>query len=290
MALAGCLAVSACQTGESSDASVMTTESNAPLRIISLSGFLTEVLYEVGLGDQLVGTDITSTYPEAVESLPKLGHISQLNAEAILALQPEVILVESRQAENQVLKQLENAGIRIVAIPTGHQLGNALQAAKALQKHLLIPEQRIDQLQAQIRKDSLQLENTLSQFTKKPKVLFIYARGAGRMQVAGNNTSAAAIIELAGGENAINTFDNFQVLTPEALVGAAPDVILMFSSGLASLDGRSGLAQIPGMSQTPAFQQDRIVTMDGHYLTAFGPRVGQAAVELAQAIHREPNL
>ena len=104
--------------------------------------------------------------------------------------------------------------------------------------------------------------------------------------VGGTQTSASAIIEKAGGVNAIQSFDNFQALTPEALLEAAPDVILMFTSGLASLDGKEGLKQIPGMSQTPAFQNDRIVAMDGHYLTAFGPRAGKAAIELAQKIHK----
>lgn len=290
LAIAYCCLLGSCQTNEQSNRSESLSTADTPARIISLSGFITEVLYELGLGDQIVGTDITSTYPEAVEALPKLGHTSQLNAEALLALRPDVILIESRQAGNQVLQQIANSGIRILEIPTSFRLDNALQAARVMQQHLDISDQQIEKLGARIDQDRLQLENTLSQFTEKPKVLFIYARGAGRLQVAGRNTSAAAIIELAGGQNAINTFDNFQVLTPEALVGAAPDVILMFSSGLASLDGRAGLAQIPGMTQTPAFQHDRIVTMDGHYLTAFGPRAGEAAETLARAIRQKTNL
>ena len=134
--------------------------------------------------------------------------------------------------------------------------------------------------------DSVQLSATLEGFTESPKVLFIYARGAGRLMVAGANTSAAAIIEKAGGQNAIRSFEGFKTMTPESLIEAVPDVILMFSSGLASLDGKEGLGQIPGISQTPAYKNNRIIAMDGHYLTAFGPRVGQAALELARGIHQ----
>ena len=76
-------------------------------------------------------------------------------------------------------------------------------------------------------------------------------------------------------------------MTPESLVEANPDVILMFTSGLASLDGKEGLSQIPGINQTPAYQNDRIVAMDGHYLVSFSSRAGQAALELAQQIHQE---
>lgn len=257
-------------------------------RIISLSGMLTEVLFDLGYGDQIVGLDITSTYPEAANAIPKLGHVSKLNAEAILQLQPDVIFVESTPTAQPALEQLESAGIAIVSVPTSHHLSNAVQAAKVMTDYLGSEAEVLDQLRDQIKQDSLALATILSQYQVKPKVLFIYARGIGRLSVAGTGTSAAVIIEKAGGQNAITSFEGFQVLTPEALVESAPDVILMFSSGLASLDGVDGLDQIPGMSQTPAYQNKRVVAMDGHYLTAFGPRAAQAAKELAKAIHRNP--
>jgi iron complex transport system substrate-binding protein len=59
----------------------------------------------------------------------------------------------------------------------------------------------------------------------------------------------------------------------------------MFTSGLASLDGKDGLANIPGISQTPAFQHDQIIAMDGHYLLGFGPRAAKAVGELAGKLH-----
>lgn len=254
-------------------------------RIISLSGMLTEVLFELGYGDQIVGLDITSTYPEATNAVPKLGHVSKLNAEAILQMQPDVIFVEGAVAAQPALQQLEAAGIDIVVVPTAHHLFNAVRAAEVMANYLGANTEVTDRLQDQIQQDSLALATTLSQYQVKPTVLFIYARGIGRLSVAGTGTSAAVIIEKAGGQNAISSFEGFQVLTPEALVESAPDVILMFSSGLASLDGVEGLEQIPGMDQTPAYRNKRVVAMDGHYLTAFGPRAAQAAKALAQAIH-----
>jgi len=279
----------ACQPNETTTESEAAAETEAQ-RIVSLSGFLTEVLYELGYGDQIVGRDVTSAYPAAAKDIPDLGHISQLNAEAILALQPDVIfLEESQQEQTTVLQQLENAGLQIVTIPTSFHLNNAVLAAQKMADHLNVEQSQLEAMAQRIEQDSLQLVEQRAAYDTQPKVLFIYARGAGRLMVGGTNTSAAAMIEKAGGQNAIQSFEDFRALTPEALLEAAPDVILLFETGLASLDGKEGLAQITGIPQTPAYQNDRIVAMDGHLLTAFGPRAGQAALELADSIH-ETNM
>ena len=230
---------------------------------------------------------VTSSYPKSVDTLPNLGHVTQLNLEAILQLQPDVIFLENNQMKQaQGLNTLKAAGIEVVTVPTSPSLDNAQKAAKVIASALNADNTKLEELAQQIEQDSLALAALLEQKTSTPSVLFIYARGAGRLMVAGKNTTAAAIIEKAGGQNAIQSFEDFQTLTPEALVEASPDVILMFSTGLASLDGKSGLAQITGIPQTPAFQNDRIIAMDGHYLTSFSSRAGRAAKELATQLHQ----
>jgi iron complex transport system substrate-binding protein len=254
-------------------------------RIISLSGFLTEVLFDLGYGEQIVGTDITSAYPSETDSIPKLGHISQLNAEAILALKPDYIFVEQSQINRtEVFVQLKDAGIKIIPITTSRHLNNAVNAANQLKDNLDVEKERIEAMAEKIETDSLKLIEILSNTNKKPKVLFIYARGAGNLSVGGTGTTAEAIIQITGGQNAITSFESFKPLTPEALIENAPDVILMFSSGLASLDGKAGLAQIKGIPQTPAYKNNRIIAMDGHELTSFGPRVGETAIILAKRL------
>lgn len=256
------------------------------LRVISLSGFLSEVIHELGHSDMIIGRDVTSTYPEKIQSVPNLGHVSQLNVEAVLALEPDLIFVEESQLNrSKVFPQLKAAGIKIVAVPTQPNFDNPIQAAAIIAKTLDSSTEKIQALKNQIKEDKTLLSNTLSSYDTNPKVLFIYARGAGRLMVSGVDTPMSAMIEHAGGKNAIQSFDGFKALTPEALIEAEPDVILMFKSGLESLDGKAGLEQIKGIAQTPAFKNDRIVAMDGHDLSAFGFKSVQVAIELAKAIH-----
>lgn len=257
-------------------------------KIISLNGTITELLYSLGYGDRIVGVDVTSTYPAAAtDTLPKLGHVSQLNVEAILALGPNKIFVTAEDASKEGLQKLRSAGIEVLPIEVVSTLENSAEMANQLAAHLDIPQQQIQLLENAMAADRQKLESVLDRKlanAKAPKVLFIYARGTGRILVAGKSTEAARMIELAGGENAITTFDDFEAMTPESLVAAAPDVILMFSSGLASLDGKQGLGQVPGIEQTPAYRNDNVVAMDGQYLLGFGPRAGQAATELAEKL------
>ena len=117
-------------------------------------------------------------------------------------------------------------------------------------------------------------------FDKKPKVLFIYARGAGNLMVAGKETPLHSMIELAGAENAAAELTDFKPLTPEALLTTNPDVILMFDSGLQSLGGVDGLLKVEGIAATNAGKNKKVVSMDGQLLSGFGPRLGEAVVEL----------
>ena len=120
---------------------------------------------------------------------------------------------------------------------------------------------------------------------KKPKVLFIYARGAGTMMVGGTGTQVENAITLAGGQNAVTEFADYKPLTAEALVKANPDIILLFNSGLQSLGGPDGVSKIQGIKETNAGINKKIISMDGELLGSFGPRLGIAIQELATKIN-----
>jgi len=294
LALFGLLGSCQSDPQEATDAATNSTEESVslprPERIVSLNGTMTELLFQLGYGAQIVGVDITSTYPgEELGGIPRLGHISQLNVEALLELAPELVVVSAADADKPGLTKLREAGIEVAPIELTNTLDNALNAAEALGTVLPVSEQQLSTLKQQMQGDQETLAGTLAGVgqTAKPKVLFIHARGPGRLLVAGYDTGAARMIEYAGGENAITTFADFEALTPESLVAAAPDAILMFTSGLASLDGTSGLGQIPGIKQTPAFQNNKVIAMDGHYLLSFGPRAAQAANDLARSLAKK---
>lgn len=268
--------------------------SSSNAKIISLNSTITELLYEVELGKNIVGVDRTSTYPEAAKSVANLGHVTQLNAEAILALQPTIVFIDKKNTSNEVLDQVKKAGVAVHTIDIPFTLEGALDVINQLETILKLD---IDtkELEQKIAANKAKIEAIKSNHTDRPKVLFIYARGAQTLMVAGDNTFASAMIKIAGGTPAVTAFESFKPLTPEALLSSQPEVILMFDSGLKSLSNEEeqktaleGLLEIQGIGQTPAGKNKNVIAMNGAYLSGFGPRASAAALELAQKIHK-PN-
>lgn len=273
------LSLIACQNTPS--ATEQATQEAAYERLVSLSGSVTELLYELEQGDKIVGVDVTSTYPvEQLTELPKLGHVSQLNMEALLSLQPDLVLAERTDEASAALQQLEAAGVEVLWLDGSFTLDKPLTQAEQISEKLGL-DQELESLQKTYEADKAKLQQARQAMENTPKVLFIYARGKGSLMVAGKNTAASAMIELAGGQNTVQSFEGFRALSAEGLMEAQPEVLLLFDSGLQSLGGVEGLLQIPGLALTPPGQQGHIIGMDGLYLLGFTPRAARAAADLS---------
>jgi iron complex transport system substrate-binding protein len=243
-------------------------------RIVSLNGTITEILALAGLDSQIVGADVTSTYPASLHGVPRVGHVRSLQAEGILALQPTTVLGLENEVKPEVVSKLQSAGVNVKLYARNY----SVDGAKMLISQILTDFNA----QNQIASISATIDNELGKvepLTVSPKVLFIYARGGGNVMLAGDNTPIKTFIELSNAQNAITGFDDYKPLTPEVLVSANPDVILLFDSGLQSLEGHEGLLSLPAMKQTNAAKKNHIITMDGQLMTGFGPRLGQAIAE-----------
>lgn len=253
------------------------------LRIVSINGTVSEVLAELGLLDQIVGTDVASTYPASLRESPKVGHNRQITTEGVLALEPNIIIGTTEDLKPETAEQLKQAGIRILLLDHAFSTNGAVDLIRSL----------ADSLQLRARGDSLiqvldtELESvkTYKEQEEKPKVLFIYARGTGTMMVGGAGTQVDEMISLAGGVNVAKDIQQYGPLTAEALVAYNPDVILLFDSGLSSLGGVDGILEVQGVKETNAGKNKKIVEMDGQFLTGFGPRVTKAIEELHSKIH-----
>ncbi|WDF54254.1 heme/hemin ABC transporter substrate-binding protein [Mucilaginibacter sp. KACC 22063] len=251
-------------------------------KIVSVNGTVSEILAGIGMESNIIGTDITSNYPASLKSKPKVGHNRNLSAEGILTLQPDVVTGLSSELKPELVSQLKSAGIKLVLFTQIYSADGTRKLIKEVAAAFGRP-QKADPLIKQLNSDLAAAAKVKK--VGKPKVLFIYARGTGTMMVAGEGTQMQQIIEMAGGINAVTGFKDFKPLTPEALVAANPDVILLFSSGMDSLGGAMGLLNVQGVAQTNAGKNKRFITMDGELVSSFGPRLGLAVGELAQKIN-----
>ena len=243
-------------------------------KIVSLNGGITEIISALGHEKEIVATDVTSTYPETLKTTAKdLGHVRSMTIEPIMAVSPNLILATDKDINPDLLSKIKSSGIQTELFKQEFSVEGTRKLIEEVAK--AVGNTDYQKLNDKIDTDLKQIQP----ITKKPKVLFIYARG-NMMMVSGKNTPMAALINLAGGENAINDFEDFKPLTPEAVVKANPDVLFFFTRGLQGSGGNEGVLKMPGVSQTNAGKNKKIIAMDGGLVSGFGPRLGEAAVAL----------
>lgn len=251
-------------------------------RLITLFGDLTEIVYALGVQEFLVARDTSSIYPRVAEELPNLGFAGALNAEAILELEPTLVLGTPMAGPAEVLEQLRQAGVEVLIIEDLNGLDAPQIKIRFVGEALGIP-QRAEELALDVEK-RMQAVMAASANDKPLRVMHIYIRRGGLQLVSGSGNKAEAIIQAAGGVDAAAEAGivGWQPLTPEALVAADPDVYLVMDRGLAVVGGIEGLLEIPGMAQTRAGQGPYVISMADLYLLGFGPRLPEAIADLAQ--------
>jgi iron complex transport system substrate-binding protein len=243
-------------------------------RIVAIGGPITETVFALGAGDDVVATDTSSVYPAATAQLPKVGYQRLLNAEGVLAQRPDLVIASDDAGPPAALQQIRAAGVPVEIMPTARTIDEAAARVLAVGKAIDRPAQQLaDQVQTSAK--------AAKPSTKGTRFMLVYARGGGTMLVSGTDTPAAAMVELAGGTNAFTAFTGFKALSPEAMIAAAPDVIVIPTRGLASIGGAAGLLAAPGVAETPAGKAKRIIAIDDLLLLGFGPRLAVGIEELA---------
>ncbi|GGF03782.1 heme/hemin ABC transporter substrate-binding protein [Flavobacterium limi] len=253
-----------------------------PKRIITLGGAITETVVDLGFEKQIVAVDVTSEYPNDIKKLPKVSKSRSVSAEGLMAFRPDLIIAPHGDVPYGVIQSLKGAGIKFVAIKQEYSVKGALQFIREVGVALGVKEKG-NKLALETGQRINKALETVKLSKKKPKVLFIYARGTGTMTVAGKGSNMDAIIALAGGRNAIQEFNRYKTYSTEALVNANPDVLFLFDFGMESLGGSSGLLKMPGVGYTNAGKNKRIAAMDGPLMINFSTRLDQAIL----ALHKE---
>lgn len=249
-------------------------------RLVSVHGSLTEVVYLLGAQDQLVGTDTTSTHPEAANHTPKVGYLRQLSAEGLLALRPHAVLGTDEAGPPIVLHQLRQAGVPLRLVTVTHRFQDILDKVQlvgaATRRH-----QAARDLAADL---DARWQDTRQRVQRRPpgrpaRVLFVMAHGGAPM-TGGQGTAAQAVLELVGTRNALEGVQGFRPLNAESVVQARPDWVLTTTDSLAAMGGVDRFWQQPGLGQTPAARQQRLIGLDAMALLGFGPRMPATLDEL----------
>lgn len=268
------------------------------VRLITVGGALTEIVYTLGLEQLLVGTDTTSLYPPAARKTPKVGYMRQLSAEGVLSLKPTAVVGTTEAGPPVVLDQLRSAGVKVEQIASDHTWDEVRRKIEAVGRAASQPEkakalwQRLDvewqRTQAQVAQ-RVQVRQAAGK--PLPKVLFLLSH-TGSPQASGEGTAADAVIRFLGARNAMAGaygFKGYKPITPESMAAAAPDVILTTTQGMEAVGGEEGMWKRPELQLTPAYQNRKagagtLIHLDALELLGFGPRMPATLAALAQRV------
>lgn len=254
-------------------------------KFISIGGALTEIVYALGAEKQLIARDTTSNYPIDAQKLPDVGYMRNLSPEGILSLGPEAILLDQSSGPASTIEILENAAVPMVEV-SEHFTHEGIREKILKIGHVLHKEPEAQALIKKVDDEFAENDALLRKFTKPKRILFALTVQNGRIMAAGKNTAADGIIKLSGATNAVDGYNGYKLLTDEAIIKAAPDLILMMGhAGISATP--DDIYQIPAIQTTPAYHNKAVKQMDGLYILGFGPRTPLAVREVIAALYKD---
>lgn len=260
---------------------------------IDLPGTLARTVFELGLGEQVIGRDISTSFAEAADLPLVTGTGHELNAEALLDLAPTVVLTDTSLGPWDVIQQLRSSGIPVVIVDSHRTMDNVGALTTSVAKALGVPKRGTvlaDRITSEIAQVRGQIDDLApSQVTDRLRMVFLYVRGqAGVYYMFGRDSGADALIDALDGYDVSTEIDwnGMKPVTDEAIIAAQPDLILMMSGGLKSVGGVDGLlTKMPALANTPAGTNRRIIDMSDTQILSFGPRTAEVLRALAAAVY-----
>lgn len=250
-------------------------------RIVSIGPATTELILALGGEQSLVATDVSSPEPRGV---PKVGYHRALAAEGILSLSPTLVVGSDEMGPNSTLDQLRRANVKVEVMATAPTLANLNERIDTL-AHLLGDQAAGSKLKEEIAAQSDTLAAQAKQ-NKPLKVAFLLLHKGQPTSIAGGNTTASALVTLAGGVNPVAGLHDYKPVSTESLIELQPDLVLVSGRDWQQYqDPDAVLSQVPALSATPAGKNNAIHAIDGHALQGgLSLRSLQQANQIAQWI------
>jgi iron complex transport system substrate-binding protein len=265
------------------------TDGTKDMRIVCLSKQLTEYVFALGKGHNIVAVDLSSTYPDSAKLLKTVGYHRALSPESIIAMNPDLVIHSNDIGPETVLPQITKAGLNIKAFGGANTIDSAKLLLKELGKFLSvekIADSIITKMDAGIAKAADTLKALNIKDSLRIMIIHFGLRNNNYFVMSGRNGVGDKMIRLAGCTPALYNGKGAREMSAEAVALANPDIIIATDFGydrMGSMD--KFISSVPGVSLTNAGKNKRIVRFEEHDLIYFGPRTGDNIIKLINLLH-----
>lgn len=252
-------------------------------RIVSADGAVTEILFALGVEDQLVGVDTTSKYPAAANQLPKVGYLRALPFEGVLSLNPDQLITTEEAEPEQTLQRLEQVGVKVTRLPVAQSPEQTLQRITAIGE-LVNREAEAAKLVSDLQRVFDGIDKKVAVREWAPSVLILLAAGNHGVSFGGSHTGADALLDSIGATNAVSDIRGYKPASREAIISANPDAIIVAETA----PGQFRITDWPELAQLPAWKNGHRYVGDSMLLLSFGPRLAEAMLAIDQILPEGP--
>src|ERR1051325_6714479 len=263
-------------------------------RYVVISPIYNEIIWALGAQDKVVGIDLSTTYPPEVKNVQTIGYHRALSAEGILSLHPTAVIHDNNIGPPQVVQQLQQLNI---PMKTFTAKNDSFDGTKALIREMgayFHKETRAEELCNTMDTQRAASLEKVKQYTDHPRVAVIHFGRASNVYMVvgkgggGDGGGVSQIIELAGGQMAVENRVMQRMESPEIIAQANPDVILLTDYGYDRLGGSlDQIKALPGVATSNAAKNNRIYRIEENVLNYFGPRSGENIAKVAAVIHQK---
>ncbi len=247
-----------------------------PKRIVSIAPSSTEILFALGLNNEIIAECTACDFPPAAASKPRVGGFSDLSVEKILAFNPDLVVADGF-INPGILSKLEAARVRVFAIKA-HTVAQAYDAIRALGR-ATGQNQEAERVVTDMQARMDRVRQSVSHAITRPRVLIAY--GTDPIYTTGSDSFISDLIAAAGGRNIVDSSD--QTISPEQVIVAEPDVIICDTGLVDRIKRMPGWAEnVPAVKNSAYFSVSEAANM-----VRTGPRLALAAEELARFLHPE---
>ena len=249
-------------------------------RVVVLANGVAEIMNSLNAKALIVGRDLSSS-EKALEDIPVVTSGHQVIPEKVIALKPDLVIIDASTGPKSAIDQIRSAGIRVEQTPESWNLADISSKVQAVANVIDSAQQ------GELLNKAISSAIVNSKLSSKPRIAFLYLRGTSSIYLIGGEGSGAdSLISAIGGIDvgAAALPRPFNTLTAESLATLNPDVIIVMTKGLESVGGISGLLKLPGVAQTEAGKNRAVIDVDDSLLLSFGPRTPSLVQVLAERV------